>query len=477
MSTEPRVRFAPSPTGYLHVGGLRTALYDYLYARKVGGKFILRIEDTDRNRYVEGAVENLMKSLKAVGLNYDEGPDAGGEFGPYFQSERTEMYKKYAQELLDKDAAYPCFCTAEEQAKMREEQKAKGLDTGYDGRCRHISKEDAAQRVAGGEAHVIRLKIPTEGEVTFYDMVREKVTFGWDTVDDQVLIKTDGFPTYHLANVVDDHHMQITHVIRGEEWLPSTPKHIFMYEQFGWKAPKWVHLPLILNPDRSKLSKRQGDVATEDFLKKGFLPEALINFIALLGWHPSGDRELFSLEELVKAFSLKRITKAGSVFDLEKLRWMNQQYMKSLDVKDIANRSKTYFVEAGLDISDENKYVGIIDFARERAHTLPEMVEVANVFFRYPELDEEKLAFAAEEAPQKVFAYWAEKLAEKAEWSEAELNDLMKATTAETGAKGKNLYWPVRLALFGDFHGPDVPTLIAILGNVESAKRFKDLVK
>ena len=310
MNSEIRVRFAPSPTGFLHVGGLRTALYDYLYARKTAGKFILRIEDTDRTRFIEGAAEKLIQTLKDVGLEFDEGPEKDGVVGPYYQSLRTEIYKKYIDELIEKDAAYYCFCSSDDLDKMREEQRAKGIDPKYDGRCRKLSKEERAKRLDEGKPFVVRLKVPQEGEITFYDIVREKVTFPWKMVDDQILIKSDGFPTYHLANVVDDHLMGITHVIRGEEWLSSVPKHLLLYEQFGWKPPKMAHLPLLLNPDKSKLSKRQGDVAVEDYLEKGYLPEALLNFIALLGWHPKGDRELFTLEELEKEFSMKRITKA-----------------------------------------------------------------------------------------------------------------------------------------------------------------------
>ncbi len=476
MKNQIRVRFAPSPTGYLHVGGLRTALYDYLYARKTNGKFILRIEDTDRTRYVEGAVENLIKSLNEVGLDYDEGPEVGGEFGPYFQSERTELYQRYARELVEKGAAYPCFCTTEDLEKMREEQKAAGTGMGYDGRCRHIDPAEAQRRIAAGEPHVIRLKVPMKGEVVFYDVVRGRVVFQWDTVDDQVLIKSDGYPTYHLANVVDDHHMGVSHVIRGEEWLSSTPKHLFMYQQFGWKPPKWVHLPLILNPDRSKLSKRQGDVATEDFLRKGYLPEALLNFIALLGWHDSGDRELFTLDELVRAFSFKRISKAGAVFDLEKLNWMNQHYMKTLDLGYIVIKALPFFQDAGLPVDDMEQLRLIIDFSRERVHTLQELAEFSKVFFTTPILDAEKSVFATQDAAQKIFAFWAEQIPSLDCNDDAAINALIKETTKVCGVKGKELYFPLRLALFGDYHGPEVAALLRIIGKEEAQKRFAGLL-
>ncbi|MCF7794642.1 MAG: glutamate--tRNA ligase [Candidatus Cloacimonetes bacterium] len=474
MSNKIKVRFAPSPTGYLHVGGLRTALYDYIYARKVGGKFVLRIEDTDRNRFVEGAVENLINSLKQVGLEYDEGPEVGGDCGPYFQSERTEIYQKYTTELLEKDAAYYCFCTPEELEQQREEQKEKGQDTRYNGHCRNLSKDEIEENLKAGKPYVIRLKVPREGDVVFYDLVRERVSFPWSQIDDQVIMKSDGFPTYHLANVVDDHLMGITHVIRGEEWLPSTPKHIFMYNTFGWKNPKWVHLPLILNPDKTKLSKRQGDVATEDFLKKGYLPEALLNFIALLGWHSKGDRELFTVDELINEFSLKRLSKSGAVFDIEKLKWMNSHYLKTLELGYIAIKAKPYFEEAGFEVEDQEFFLQIVDFARERVNTLAEMPKEASPFFKKPEFNDEDKQILAEENSRNIFNFWIQKLEEIESFDDEQISNLIKQTTEETGAKGKNLYFPLRLVLFGSVHGPEIPLIIKILGKEEAVERFKN---
>ena len=312
--------------------------------------------------------------------------------------------------------------------------------------------------------------------MVFYDVVREKVTFGWDTVDDQVLIKSDGFPTYHLANVVDDHLMGISHVIRGEEWLPSTPKHIFMYQVFGWKPPKWIHLPLLLNPDRTKLSKRQGDVATEDFLKKGFLPEALLNFVALLGWHPAGDRELFTIEELIKEFSLKRLTKAGTVFDLDKLKWMNSHYIKTLDLADIVKRAEPFFADAKLKISDPEQFKQIIEFARERVSTLAELPETTAPFFKNLNFSEEDMKIINEEISQNVFRFWRDNLPKLETLDDNSINDLLKQTTEATGAKGKNLYFPLRLALFGSVHGPELTLIIEILGIEKSVKRFNDVI-
>ncbi len=477
MSNEIRVRFAPSPTGYLHVGSLRTALYNYLYAKKVGGKFILRIEDTDQTRYVDGAVENLLNTLKAMGLEYDEGPDKGGEFGPYYQSERTEIYNKYVQELLDKGTAYRCFCTPEELDKMREECKAKRLDTRYDGRCRNLTENEINEHLKNGDKYVIRLKVPKEGEITFYDVVREKVTFQWDTVDDQVLVKSDGFPTYHLANVVDDHLMEITHVIRGEEWLPSVPKHLFLYESFGWKPPKMCHLPLLLNSDKSKLSKRQGDVAVEDFLNKGYLPETLLNFVALLGWHAPGDQEFYTLAELEKAFSLKRINKSGSVFDMEKLNWMNGQYLRNTDLKIIAEYARKYFEKAEYHIPNEKHYFELVDIARNRIHKLDEVTEFAKPFFGELEFSDEDKTILGSQSAQTLFKFWAENIADSTELNEELINELLKRSAQELEIKGKNLYPPLRLALYGSAHGPELPTIMDILGKDEVINRFQKLIK
>ena len=472
MANEIRVRFAPSPTGYLHVGGLRTALYDYLYAKKTGGKFVLRIEDTDQNRLVEGAAESLINTLTNIGLEFDEGPGKEGECGPYFQSERRDIYNKYINELLEKDLAYHCFCTADDLDKMRDEQKAKGEDARYDGRCKLLSKEEVNAKIAAGDSNVIRLKTPSEGEITYYDVVRDKVTFDWSTVDDQVLLKSDGFPTYHLAVTVDDHLMGITHIFRGEEWISSVPKHLLLFQAFGWKPPKMAHLPLLLNSDRSKLSKRQGDVAVEDYLVKGYLPEALINFVALLGWHPSSDKEFYSLKELEKEFSLKRVHKAGAVFDVEKLKWMNAHYIKTSDAKYIAEKAKPFFSE--FDISDNNKYLKIIKELKERATLLSDLPEIAKMFYTDVELSEEDIPMIQTDSAKQLLKFWAEEISASENVNADLINELLKRSASELGIKGKNLYHPIRLALIGTTHGPEIPTIIAILGKEESVKRLQN---
>ena len=325
----PRVRFAPSPTGYLHIGGLRTALYNYLFAKNQNGKLILRIEDTDRKRFVEGAVENLIDTLNWAGINFDEGPEMGGEFGPYLQSERLDIYKNLAWKLVSEGKAYYCFCTPERLEKLKEEQQKQKLPQAkYDKHCLHLSKTEIEEKLNSKIAFVIRLNVHPGQKIIFNDVIRETVEFDTNNIDDQVLIKSDGYPTYHLANVVDDHLMEITHVIRGEEWLSSTPKHVILYDYFGWDKPVFAHLPLLLNPDKSKLSKRQGDVAVEDYREKGYLKEALINFVALLGWNYGDDKEVYEMDELIQKFSLERVHKAGAVFNLEKLNWLNFEHLR-----------------------------------------------------------------------------------------------------------------------------------------------------
>ena len=474
MENRIRVRFAPSPTGYLHVGGLRTALYNYLFARKNGGTFILRIEDTDRTRYVEGATESLLETMKVVGLEYDEGPGKESVCAPYFQSERTDIYLEHVLHLINKGAAYHCFCSVETLAEMREKQRQAKEMIRYDGRCRHLSREEVQGRIALGESHVIRAKIPETGSLKITDLIRGEVVFPWDMVDDQVLIKSDGFPTYHLANVVDDHLMGINYVIRGEEWLSSTPKHIFLYEAFGWDIPNFAHLPLLLNPDKTKLSKRQGDVAVEDFLAKGYLPEALLNFVALLGWHSDSDREIYSLPELEEAFSLDRITKSGAVFDLEKLKWMNGQYIRNMDIETLAERLRKHFELENIDISNRDKYLKVIEFARERITLLDEIIEQTKMFYEDLVYSPEELEMIKSENARRLYDFWLSELGNLSIINEGIIEDLIVKTTEQLNIKGKDLYFPLRLALFGKVHGPNIPALFRILGEAEFLRRLQN---
>ncbi len=467
-----KTRFAPSPTGYLHLGGLRTALFNYLYARKVGGKVVLRIEDTDQQRQVEGAVDNLMETFDKMGIGFDEGPRQGGECGPYFQSQRLSVYQEQIRRLLDSGHAYPCFCSPERLKKVREERAAQKFNTPYDRHCLNLPRREALDRMQD-QPHVIRMKIPQDRIVRFYDIVRDAVEFNCADIDDQVLIKTDGFPTYHFANVVDDHLMGISHVIRGEEWLPSTPKHILLYEYCGWKAPKFAHLPLLLNPDRSKLSKRQGDVAVEVYLQKGYLPEALNNYVALLGWAPGNDREMFSLDQLEKAFSLKGLQKSGAVFDVEKLKWMNGHYLRELPLKQIARLAEPRFLQAGIDISDKTKYLQVVDDARRRISILDEILDFSNMFYEVPAVQGEHRLFIDDGTSRELFIFWKDKLNEMTNPDTEAIKALIRETTDELGITGKNLYWPLRIALYGSPHGPDLPTLIGILGREETIRRLE----
>ena len=370
--SDVRVRFAPSPTGFVHLGSLRTALYNYLFARHHNGTFILRIEDTDQARYTEGAVENLLTTLQWAGLDYDEGPEKNGSYGPYYQSQRRDIYNKYVDQLLTAGNAYRCFCSAERLQKIREAQIASKETPKYDGLCRNLSVQESEGRAAN-ESFVVRLKIPESGETIVRDIIRGEVIFQNELIDDQVLIKSDGFPTYHLANVVDDHLMQISHVIRGEEWLLSMPKHILLYDYLGWEKPQFAHLPLLLNEDRSKLSKRQGDVAVEDYRKKGYLPQALVNFVALLGWNRGDDQEMFSLEELVESFSLERVSKAGAIFNREKLDWMNGIYLREIPEEEYVSYALAELKNAGLNTGNDAKNKLIVRAVRKSLSHLDEI--------------------------------------------------------------------------------------------------------
>jgi glutamyl-tRNA synthetase len=459
------VRFAPSPTGYVHVGSLRTALYNFLFAKHLGGKYILRVEDTDQARYTEGAVENLLDTLKWTGMSYDEGPDRDGDAGPYYQSQRLDIYQKYIDELISKNFAYPCFCSEERLDKMREEQISKKLTPKYDGHCRHLNLDEALSR-RKSETHVIRLKIPETGVTTVTDIVRGEVQFQNEMIDDQVLLKSDGFPTYHLANVVDDHLMGITHVIRGEEWLISTPKHILLYDYFGWPIPFFAHLPLLLNPDRSKLSKRQGDVAVEDYKKKGYLPEALLNFVALLGWNRGDDQELFTLEDLIKDFSLERVNKSGAVFNIEKLNWMNGMYIRKLPEAKYLECALESMKNNGLDSGDRKKNEQIALAVRNSIETFNDIKSRTELFFidgplNYSESAGEWVKIGAS---KQVFRTMVAEIEKQSEITLDSFKIVMGNVQKETGLKGKEIWMPVRSALTGMTEGPELPQVIQIFG-------------
>lgn len=485
-----RDRFAPSPTGNVHVGSLRTALYNYLFAKKNNGQFLLRLEDTDRTRYEEGAVENLLDALMVTGVVPDEGlfEEDGkiiqkGDYGPYIQSERLDIYKKYIDQLLENGQAYYCFCTKERLDEVREKQKAAGETPRYDGHCRNLPREEVEARVAAGEPCVIRLKLPEDHVVAFNDAVRGRIEINTNDLDDQVLIKTDGFPTYHFAVVVDDHLMGITHVIRGEEWLPSTPKHVYLYECFGWEQPQYVHLSNILNDDHKKLSKRQGDVSVGDFLKKGYLPEALINFLALLGWSPENEQEIFSMDELIEAFDLSRINKSGAVFDRAKLDWMNAHYIKELPIEELTGRMIPYLLDAGYiteaDVQNRMPWLEKVgELMRERLNYFAQVPEETKMLFdrNFEITDSESLDILKEETVPVLFNALVEKITESdmvdTERAKAILKEIQKEYKAEK-IKGKMLYMPTRIMLTGEMHGPDLTLIMDVLGKEELLLRLE----
>jgi glutamyl-tRNA synthetase len=468
MSTLVRVRFAPSPTGYLHVGGLRTALYNWFMARKHGGTFVLRIEDTDRSRLVEGAVESLIRTLEACDLKQDE--------GPYIQSERRDKHLAYAYELIEKDFAYYCFCSKERLEEVAKNQQLNKQPVMYDRHCRDLDRTTAENRAAVGDEHVIRLKAPLEGTIVMEDLIRGRVEIPWAQVDDQVLVKSDGYPTYHLAATCDDHDMEISHVIRGEEWLSSLPKHVFIYQAMGWEAPQFAHLPLLLNPDKSKLSKRQGDVAVEDYLAKGYLPEALVNFVALLGWNPTADREIFTKEELAKLFDITKVNKGGAVFNHEKLDWMNAEYIKALPMDEYLRRlSVGGFLPEGV---EQERAARIV---KERLVKLADARELIAEAVEVAAYEMESLVWKksdAEQAKERLEGVrgWLETKDEAWFGDVKAMEDETRVWIVEKGWGNGDTLWPLRVALSGREKSPSPFELMFIAGKAETLARVDEAV-
>ncbi len=474
--TEVRVRFAPSPTGFVHVGSIRTALYNYLFSRHHKGKFILRIEDTDQTRYVEGAVENLLEALNWAGLEYDEGPGKESDCKPFYQSERRDIYNKYIKILLEKGAAYPCFCSEERLEKMREAQAAKNQSVMYDGRCRSIDPDEAAKRVKK-DRYVIRMRIPQSGETVIEDLIRGRVSFQNELIDDQILIKSDGFPTYHLANVVDDHLMGITHVIRGEEWLPSTPKHALLYQAFGWKLPAFAHLPLLLNTERGKLSKSQKDTAVEDYQKKGILPQSLINFVALLGWNRGDDQEIFSMDELIGSFSLERVNKAGAIFDLQKLYWMNGHYIRNISEEAYLETGRKWLKKLDIDTDDPEKNKLMLLAVRKHLDHFAELKEQTALFFQDRlSYSEEAESWVKNENSKTIFKKMLSELENYEQLTLDDFKAIMKTVQKSVGIKGKDLWMPVRSAITGLTEGPELPYVISVIGKSKVANFLKQAI-
>lgn len=491
-----RVRFAPSPTGALHIGGVRTALYNYLFAKKNKGTFILRIEDTDQTRFVAGAEEYIEQSLKWAGITPDEGVSNGGNYGPYRQSERKDIYKKYAQQLLDEGRAYYAFDTPEELDAMRDRLKeARVANPQYNAVTRMqmsnsltLSAEETQAKIDAGEPYVIRIKLPRNEDIRFKDIVRGWVVVNTATLDDKILMKSDGMPTYHMANIVDDHLMEITHVIRGEEWLPSAPLHIYLYESFGWKAPEFAHLPLLLKPDgNGKLSKRAADqlgfpifplnwtdpVSGElsvGFKEAGYLPDAFINFLALLGWNPGGEKELFSIDDLIDAFSLDKINKAGAKFDIEKAKWFNQQYLKFMNDEEITDEFMA-LIDADI---DRAKAKAIALSLKERVTFIQEMPEAGKFYFVAPSEYDEKVVRKKwnEEASAKLLEFAAE-LKEKSSFDKDSVKELLTEVLERDQMPIGRVMPALRLALTGQAGGPDLMEIVEILGADETFERIK----
>lgn len=475
-----RTRFAPSPTGFVHIGSLRTALFSFLYARANQGVHILRVEDTDQNRLVEGAIENLIRVMKHMGVEFDEGYylddqnrlSQRGDHGPYIQSERLAIYHTYIQQLLDAGKAYYCFCTEERLADLRKEQTALKKPPMYDKLCKNLSRETIADKLEAfnqkGIRPVVRFAVPSEGETVVADLIHGRITYKNSVLDDQVILKSDGFPTYHLAVVVDDHLMEVTHVIRGEEWLPSTPKHILLYQAFGWEPTQFAHLPLILNPDKSKLSKRQGDVSVEDFLKKGYLKEALVNFVAFLGWNPKTEQEIFSIEDLISQFDLSKVNKSGAVFDSNKLDWMNGKYIRTKSDSELAAVLTPYWIEAGLleqqstdliipklhNTRASQEYLDAITaLEKERLKKLSEIGERTSYFFTSIDYAPELLVWkkSDKEKTKHILADLKEILIATddsnftTEHLEAQIKEYITTHDTDNGS----VLWPLRTALTG----------------------------
>jgi len=466
-----RTRFAPSPTGYMHVGNLRTALYTYLIARRAGGRFILRIEDTDQGRLVPGAVETIYRTMAECGLSHDEGPDVGGPVGPYIQTERREIYRKYAELLIERGGAYRCFCSKEEQ----EEEAAGGVHK-YDGRCSRLSREEIESRLAAGMPYVIRQRIPREGSTTFTDEVFGDITVPNDTLDDNVLIKSDGLPTYNFANVIDDHLMGITHVVRGSEYLSSAPKYNLLYQSFGWEVPQYIHCSPVMRDAQHKMSKRHGDPSYEDLISLGYLTEAVVNYVALLGWSPGGERELYSLEELTEVFDIAGISKSPAIFDMEKLTHFNSEYIRALAPEAFAQIAEPYIRLAVK--KPELSAAAIAALLQPRCERLTDIPEKLDFFDELPDYDTELFTHKKSKTDPAVARRMLEAalpaFRRLAVWDQDHIRDCLTGLAGQLEVKNATLMWPVRIAAAGKAVTPGgAVEICAILGREETLARLE----
>lgn len=485
MSNHIRVRYAPSPTGHLHIGNARTALFNYLFARNQGGKFIIRIEDTDKKRNIEGGEESQLKYLKWLGIDWDESVDVGGDYGPYRQSERNDIYEKFYHELLEKGLAYKCYCTEEELEAEREAQAEKNEMSGYSGKCRNLTDEERAKLESEGRQPSIRFHVP-EGKIyTFNDMVKGEVSFEADGIGgDFVIVKKDGTPTYNFAVAVDDHLMEISHVLRGDDHISNTPKQMMIYEALGWETPIFGHMTLIVNESRKKLSKRDESIIQfiEQYEELGYLPEALFNFITLLGWSPSGEEEIFTKEEFINIFDTNRLSKSPALFDKQKLTWMNNQYMKKRDLDTVVEIALPHLAKAGLvkeDMSEEqSQWVrNLIDLYHDQMSYGAEIVQLSELFYKDDIAfdDEAKEVLEGEQVPTVLSAFLTE-INNIEKLSGEDVKAAIKAVQKETGQKGKNLFMPIRVATTGQTHGPDLPKAIALLGKEKVIQRLSSII-
>lgn len=491
MTKKVITRFAPSPTGYVHIGSLRTVLYNYLFAKKHNWKFLLRVEDTDQSRYVEGSVENMLFVLASVWLIPDEGPNNPWDKWPYFQSKRLDIYKKYIEELIKNDKAYYCFCSSERLDNLRAEQQELGLPTKYDQKCRYLSAEEIQEKLDAWVPYTIRLKVPKNEVVVFDDMIRGKIEIHTKDIDDQVLMKSDGFPTYHFANVVDDYLMEITHVIRGEEWVPSTPKHILIYDAFGWEKPRFSHLPLLLWKDKKKLSKRTGDVAVESYLEKGYPTEALINYIALLGWNPKTTEEFFSMSELIERFDIEAVHKAGAVFDTERLDWFSGKYIVNFSSDELYDKLITYLKKYDEEFAkkieefDADYTKKILDELKTRMKKFADFKELTKFFYEDNfDFDthlflNQKMKIESFDIVKKSLQLALEILGAKNEnfSSVDEIKEIFINAIKEAEMKNGQVLWPVRVALSWEEFSPWALELIYILGIKKSRQRIEKILE
>lgn len=470
-----RTRYAPSPTGFMHIGNLRSAIFEYLIAKHDNGDFILRIEDTDQTRKVEGAIEFIYDTCKLCGLNFDEGPNNPGNYGPYIQSERLELYKKYALELVEKGEAYYCFCSEERLEKLREAAELEKRAFQYDGYCKNLTREEIDEKIENGEKYVIRQKMPKEGISSYEDVVFGIISVENKILEDQILLKSDGFPTYNFANVVDDHLMGITYVARGNEYLMSTPKYNLLYDAFGWDKPIYIHLPMVLGEDGQKLSKRNGDASFMDLYNEGYLPEGIVNYLALLGWSSPDNKEIFTLDELIKVFDPKRINKSPAIYDVKKLNWVNAHYIKQLSIDELYNITIRHLNNA-YDLSNKSEewLKHLIGIYQNHISYGKEIVSETSLFFNEEiNISEEALEFMSSDSSiPDMLAIFKNEIESITDWTVENISNAISNTKEKSGSKGKMLYMPIRIKVSGLMHGPELPDTIYLLGKDKVLNRL-----